>query len=293
MNYYLLTLNYRLTFYNQMVTTIMKNNILLFTQNACLLAGLLIAGCQSSQQQKISAEKTETRIERENEEAKEDGPMELYRMELEKTKDPALGYVPVERLWNAIQYTEYQKQYYRGTSIQSGIWQERGPLFDSVGPSNGNYRGSIAGTGGFASGRTLCMLVDAADPTGNTVFVGTADGGLWRCTNFMIASATLTSPPMNWTPVNDYFDNLAITSICQDPTDPAVIYFATGEGTRNADAVAGKGVWKSTDNGATFSLLPSSTGFTRTFKLICDNNGTILPGQQNCSRRLPILQWWQ
>ncbi len=246
-------------------------------QLVCLASFLALSACHSNGQNEKEKEEQRENGEMESEEQegeKEDGPMEIFQMEFEKTKDPALGYVPAERLWNAIQYTEYQKQYYRGSSILSGIWQERGPLFDSVGAS-GNPRGPSGGTGGFASGRVLSMLVDAADPTGNTVFVGAADGGLLKCTNFMIASSTPASPPMNWTPVDDFLDNLAITSICQDPTNPSTIYFSTGEGTSNADAVLGKGIWKSTDNGATFSLLPSSTGFTRTFKILCDNRGNI------------------
>jgi photosystem II stability/assembly factor-like uncharacterized protein len=112
------------------------------------------------------------------------------------------------------------------------------------------------------------LLDTLNDPTGNTAFCGGVNGGVWKCTNFLAQYP-------NWTPINDLFDNLAIASICQNPVTPSIIYFATGEATSNADAAFGKGVWKSTNGGTSFSLLPSTGTFIRNFKIGCDAAGNV------------------
>ncbi|HYF30878.1 MAG TPA: hypothetical protein VD993_07150 [Chitinophagaceae bacterium] len=193
-----------------------------------------------------------------------DGPAERAQLEFDMTKDPALGYVPYDRLITAINYTENLKRE-NANRTSALLWVERGPIYDSVGPSNGNIRGG----GGYTSGRIRAVLIDTLnDPTGNTVFAGGITGGLWKCTNFL-------SPIPNWQSVNDYFDNMGIASICQDPSNPSIMYFATGEATSNADAVLGAGVWKSTNSGNTWTRLPSTTTFIRNYKILCDNAGNV------------------
>ncbi len=196
------------------------------------------------------------------------GPMERALLETRKTKDPALGYVPHDRLWNALRYTEQMRSQnnFRTMSI---LWTERGPMYDSVGPSNGNGRGGGPGTtGGYTAGRIRAIHIDANDPTGNTVWTGGVAGGLWKTTNFLSATPT-------WVPIDDFFPNLAVTSICQDPTNSNIMYFSTGEANYNVDAVFGQGVWKSVDNGATWVWLPTTVAFTRIFKIRCDAAGNV------------------
>ena len=201
----------------------------------------------------------------ENENDMYDGPAQADSVEFEKTKDPSLGYIPGDRLIKAIDYTENLKSSYASARFGM-VWNERGPIFDSVGASNGNTRGG----GGYTSGRMRAILVDTLnDPTGNTVILGGVAGGIWKCTNFLSATP-------NWQKANDYFDNLAIGSICQDPSDPNIIYFSTGEPVANADALVGAGIWKSTDRGNKWTRLASTaTLFGRTFKIQCDAAGNI------------------
>jgi len=204
-----------------------------------------------------------------------DGPWERNELEFEKTKDPATGRVPIERLWNAINYTEELKSQnnYRSLSM---LWQERGPIFDVVGPSNGNSRGQVSGQAAntYTSGRIRAVLVDKADPTGNTVLAGGVAGGLFKCTNFL-------STTPNWAPVNDFFSNMAISYMCQDPNNPAIMYFTTGEPTNNSDAVLGNGIWKSTNGGTTWTQLSSTTNaatgnlFRQAFRILVDNSGNV------------------
>ena len=202
---------------------------------------------------------------------KYDGPEQMAEFEFNRTKDPATGTVPTQRLIDALRYTDDLKAVLPFQLVSGyGNWVERGPTSDAVGASNGNTRANS----GVASGRIRAILVDAADATGKTVFIGAVDGGLWKTTD-------ITASPATWTLINDFFTNMAITSICQDPTNPLIMYFGTGEGFYNADAVRGVGVWKSTDGGATWNQLPSSIGYLRCTKIVCDASGNVYLGDRN------------
>lgn len=230
-----------------------------------LVCAVVTAFCFSSCQQATHPEeRAAIKSEEHEEDEGYDGPRERDELEFEKIKDPALGYVPTDRLGAAIDYTQNLKNA-NANRVTGLLWTERGPIYDSVGPSNGNTRGG----NGYTSGRVRGIFVDTLnDPTGNTVFAGGVAGGLWKCTNFLSAIP-------NWQVVNDYFDNLAIAGITQDPSNPSVMYFATGEATSNADAVFGKGVWKSTNKGATWSQLPGTATFIRNFRIVCDAAGNV------------------
>src|SRR3978361_1063735 len=66
-----------------------------------------------------------------------DGAGAAQEFEIEKTKDPALGYVPKERLYAAMEFAEQSKRE-QGFRTQ-GVWVERGPNGDAPGPY-GNSR---------------------------------------------------------------------------------------------------------------------------------------------------------
>jgi hypothetical protein len=185
--------------------------------------------------------------------------------EIDITKDPALGYVPKDRLVNAYVVRKGLVDQIKSTRAVMPInWVERGPYSDAVGPSNGNTRPG----NGKTSGRVRAMWVDLGDATGNTVWVGGVDGGLWKTTNIAVNPAT-------WTPINDFFGNLAIGSICQDPTDHNIMYFGTGEKAINADAVRGAGIWRSTDHGATWAVMNGTSNFWNVSKMVCDASGNL------------------
>jgi trimeric autotransporter adhesin len=202
---------------------------------------------------------------------KYDGPALIAQMEFDRTKDPVTGTVPRDRLISALHYTDSLKKTLPFQLIAGyGNWTERGPTSDAVGASNGNTRANSGGIPSVASGRIRAMLVDAADATGNTVFVGGVNGGIWKTTN-------ITASPATWTFVNDFFSNMAITGICQVPGTPATMYFCTGEWTFNGDAVGGDGIFKSTNGGASWTQLASTTSasFDYCSKILCDASGNI------------------
>ncbi|TMI61536.1 MAG: exo-alpha-sialidase [Bacteroidetes bacterium] len=231
---------------------------------------------------KEGEEGEELEEEKKAEEAEEgeegyDGPMQIGMQEFEKTKDPALGYVPADRLMNAIEFTNYQKEIFSSARMSTSYaWTARGPIYDVVGPSNGNLRANNE----YTSGRMRAIMVDASDATGNTVFAAGIAGGLWKTTNFL-------TQPANWSIVSDNFASIAIGSICQDPTNPNVMYFSTGEAPSNSDAVYGKGVWKSTNHGVTWTQLASTTNYWRAFKIVCDASGNVYIALRTTSAPLP------
>ncbi|MFI5135139.1 MAG: WD40/YVTN/BNR-like repeat-containing protein, partial [Chitinophagales bacterium] len=73
----------------------------------------------------------------------------------------------------------------------------------------------------------------------------------------------------HWTPLNDEMSTLSISSLAQDYFKNQIIYAGTGEGWGNADGIVGNGVYRSEDDGATFTQLPStnSTDFDYIFKV--------------------------
>ncbi|HMC99542.1 MAG TPA: hypothetical protein VKH37_05285, partial [Ferruginibacter sp.] len=149
-------------------------------------------------------------------------------------------------------------------------WTERGPISDSINPGNANTRAGLNATSGF----TTAILIDTLnDPSGNTVLFGSNTGGIWKCTNFL-------SPVPNWSPVNDYYETLNIGSICQDPTSPNVMYFASGTQFYGSILMYGDGIWKSVDAGNSWSKLPTSAGLNRGFKIMCDAAGNIYTAQR-------------
>ena len=213
------------------------------------------------------------------EQVNENGPGISARLALEinNTKDPALGYVPKGRLINA-----YEKKRQAALSGRAPLftWTERGPNSDATGPSNGNSRPG----NGVTSGRIRAIWEDLGDATGKTVWVGGIDGGLWKTND-------ITATPATWTAINDFFGNLAVSSICQDPTDVNIMYFGTGEKAINADAVRGAGIWRSLDHGVTWSIIPGSEALWNVSKVVCDASGNLYVGCNSISNTAGLQRY--
>ena len=124
----------------------------------------------------------------------------------------------------------YKRAIQSGKAGSSTTWTPLGP--------QQYYNGSDEN-----SGRATAIWVDPADK--NHILLGTADGGVWSTLN----------QGASWTPIFDGEATQSIGSIAVDPNNTNVIYVGTGEGNFNADAVGGLGMFKSTDGGATWSLL--------------------------------------
>lgn len=115
------------------------------------------------------------------------------------------------------------------------------------------------------SGRTRGIVVDVRDASLNTWFAGSVGGGVWKTED---AGRT-------WRHVTEELPNLATVTVVQCESQPNIFYLGTGEGFFNTDAVAGAGIWKSTDGGETWEQLASTSGrdeFRSVNRLIVDPN---------------------
>jgi hypothetical protein len=130
-----------------------------------------------------------------------------------------------------------------------------------------------SGTGiqdyGWVSGRATSVAIDPADPSGNTVYVGGAYGGVWKSINAGSQSADPAS--VKWIAVTDSQATLAVGSIAIQPqltnANPAnsVILVGTGESNGSADSYYGLGIMRSSDAGITWTLATQDTTQTRSF----------------------------
>ncbi len=199
--------------------------------------------------------------EREEEEEKAKDRIDLAVLqEIKRTKDPNTNSVPVQRLIQAKNFKNQklsQQNNNRLATAVSGInWIERGP--SNVG------------------GRSRVIWYDLND-AGNgykKVWGGSVGGGLWYTNDITVASPV-------WNKINDFFDNIAVTSFAQSTSSPNIMYFGTGEGWFNADAIEGLGIWKSTDGGTNWSQLSFTLNFACVQDLLIDQNGNLYASVRN------------
>ena len=220
----------------------MKNTVLLFTATAVVF----FSSCKYNPSQKKQLAEQET----------EEGNIPLrdrmdlaWAQEKEMTKDLRLGYAPTDRLLPAWEFSK-TNTVSKAAVINNINWVE-------LGPKN-------------CGGRTRAICVDLNDVSRKTVFVGSVGGGLWKTTDITLAEPI-------WQPVNDFFGNIAITSIAQDPLNKQNIYFSTGEGYGNGDAGRGLGIWKSADGGTTWNQLSATnnSNFYYNQKVLVSSTGTL------------------
>ncbi|HEY0060239.1 MAG TPA: T9SS type A sorting domain-containing protein [Flavisolibacter sp.] len=203
-----------------------------------------VFGCQSGNQSEPGQQVEEPR---------KDGIDKAMLHEFLVTRDPALNRVPRERLMIARQ--ALQAAWLSRTAQTAALsWQERGP--SSIG------------------GRTRALIIDRRDASGNTVWAASVSGGIFKTTAF-------TSSQPAWQPVDDKMLNLAVTAMVQDSTNPNIMYAGTGEGWFNIDAVKGAGIFKSSDGGISWNLLPTTTTFEFVQDIITDRFGNVYASLRN------------
>jgi hypothetical protein len=127
-------------------------------------------------------------------------------------------------------------------------WVEQGP-----GPTlNGQSEGI---PGNPVSGAVNAIAIDRTNP--GTVYLATVNGGVWKSTNANTATPS-------WAPLTDLqLPALSINSIAISPLNTSTIFAGTGSTSSNGfEGSPGFGVIRSTDGGATWSILagPTFTG---------------------------------
>ena len=88
-----------------------------------------------------------------------------------------------------------------------------------------------------------------------TIYAATRSGGLWKTTN---AGTT-------WRAISDSVGAAAVGAVAIAPSNPSVVWMGTGDQANARSSYSGKGVFKSTDAGATWQFmgLPDSHHIAR------------------------------
>jgi hypothetical protein len=129
-------------------------------------------------------------------------------------------------------------------SSQLNVWTPLGPQPTAATQFYGNV-----------SGRVTALAADPCDATGNTVYAGGADGGVWVSFN------ALTGTPVTWQPLTDSEPSLATGAIAINPAScgnfnghaqSKLIVVGTGESNFAQDNIYGAGVLHSIDGGQTW-----------------------------------------
>ncbi len=133
-------------------------------------------------------------------------------------------------------------------------WAAQGPGPINVSTQGVNYQS--------VSGDITAIAVDPRDPTGNTYFVGAANGGVWETTD----------GGNDWTNLTDNVESvtgqqlpvavgglaLGVTTNPAPGQPSAILYAATGLSDETLPSDPGIGVLKSINNGATWTLVGQS-----------------------------------
>jgi photosystem II stability/assembly factor-like uncharacterized protein len=97
--------------------------------------------------------------------------------------------------------------------------------------------------GPFRGGRTRAATGVASQP--NVFYVGQGDGGVWKSDDY----------GRTWNPIFDGQPSQSIGAIAVAPSNPNVVYVASGEGLHRPDLSVGDGIYKSIDAGKTWQHL--------------------------------------
>lgn len=97
--------------------------------------------------------------------------------------------------------------------------------------------------GPLRGGRTRAAAGVPSQP--NVFYVGQVNGGVWKSEDY----------GRSWNPIFDKESTQSIGAIAVSPSDPNVIYVASGEGLHRPDLSVGNGIYKSTDAGKTWTHL--------------------------------------
>ena len=119
---------------------------------------------------------------------------------------------------------------------------------------------------GNVTGRVAAIAIDPADATGNTVYLGTTGGGVWKSTNAAGPAANVTFTPLTDTlPVfspnagSAAVPSLSIGAVSVQPgVQAGVVLAGTGDPNDSSDSFYGSGLLRSADGGLTWTLIRNS-----------------------------------
>jgi hypothetical protein len=150
--------------------------------------------------------------------------------------------------------------------------------WQAMGPNQINFTGQGVNFSphgqSFVSGRVTSVLTDPHDSTGNTYYIGSDNGGVWRTTD----------GGANWTPLTDFVADatgapipVSVSSLALDPRiGTQTIYAATGVADNEPTSNPGIGILRSLDGGLTWTVQGRSVfGGARISKIAVNSQGWI------------------
>lgn len=172
----------------------------------------------------------------------EEDATERLNYELEMLRDPATGKIPAHIRERELAFAALLPH----DGFSSALGKTTDVSWDKRGPWN-------------VGGRTRALAIDVADE--NVLVAGSCSGGMWRSTD----------QGASWTQTSTNTQPLSVSCVVQDTRSghTNTWYYGSGEA-YGASAGAtgayylGNGIYKSTDNGLTWSVLPSTTSASLT-----------------------------
>ncbi len=132
----------------------------------------------------------------------------------------------------------------------TAAWQPLGPS-SIVSPTFGNL-----------TGRITTIAPDPNDPTGNTVYLGTTGGGVWKSSNAAgplgaasFAPLTDTLSVFSANAGSGVIPSLSIGAVAVQPAVDPVVLAGTGDPNDATDSLYGEGLLRSADGGLTWTLI--------------------------------------
>ncbi len=179
----------------------------------------------------------------------EGGPDQRRAWNEMRLADPATGLIPAD-------IHRREREFARNLPSRN-----RSALMEAANPDQAAGSDKIIGWGYRGpwniGGRTRALAIDVSDLTYRTLLAGGVSGGMWRTTNEGGA----------WTLATGSSQLHSVTTIAQDTRagHQDVWYYGTGELRGNSAAgggapFRGDGIFKSTDGGQTWALLPATSG---------------------------------
>ena len=141
--------------------------------------------------------------------------------------------------------------------------------------------------GPFRGGRTRAVAGIAGRP--NVFYIGVVNGGVWKSDDY----------GRTWRPIFDNQPTQSIGAIAVTPSNPDILYVASGEGLQRPDLSVGDGIYKSTDAGKTWTHSrtsrwaadPRAGGRSaRSQPHLCGSARTSLRAERG-ARHLPLHRW--
>jgi photosystem II stability/assembly factor-like uncharacterized protein len=118
---------------------------------------------------------------------------------------------------------------------------------------------------GFGGGTGRISAIAASRVNANLYYVAGADGGVWKTTD----------AGGHWASVTDSAETSAMGALALDPVNESIVYAGTGEANFANHSRYGLGLLKSTDAGATWTLLGNSVFGGRCFsRIVIDPTNT-------------------